>query len=256
MDRIDISWTLAVHSGAKTAYHKRSGPIEISGSLSTSALKAAEQSTMTPLSATEFFTVGRVFVMLWDVSALRTDLQEIAEEDPSVYADRRAFATIENNYTGPYTGPGTVRRFVVVAQSARSSYCLPISSFNGQGCSQQQDRQNYGVISTGDRSQVPNLAGETRIIHPPVYIAPMAPKPWPHEVHLKTDVPPAPPNSELPSLELPAHCRIDYRRLCEVEHNVCSRNIGLVCRESLHVLEEYAAFVGLSTRQSSAKMTT
>jgi hypothetical protein len=129
----------------------------------------------------------------------------------------------------------------------------PISSFNDQGCSQQQDRQNYGVIFTGERSQTADFVGEAGMIHPAIYIAPMAPEPWPHKVLLMTDVPPAPPNSKLPSLELPAQCRIDYRRLCEVEHNVCSRNIGMVSRESLNILEDYAAFIGLKARWSSSE---
>jgi hypothetical protein len=187
-------------------------------------------------------------MMLWDVIALGRDLQEVTDDDPTVHANRRALMTIESAYSGPYTGPDTVRRFVVVAQGVRSSYCLPISSFNDQGCSQQQDRQNYGVICTGERSQTADFVGETGMIYPAIYIAPIAPKPWPHKVLLMTDVPPAPPNSELPSLELPAQCRIDYRRLCEVEHNVCSRNIGIVSRESLNILEDYAAFIGLKAR--------
>jgi hypothetical protein len=87
------------------------------------------------------------------------------------------------------------------------------------------------------------------MIHPPISIASIAPKPWPREVLLITDVPPPPPTSELPSLELPSQCRVDYRRLCEVEHNVCCRNIGLVRSESLSILEEYAASVGLTSQR-------
>ncbi|KAL2861972.1 hypothetical protein BJX68DRAFT_223570, partial [Aspergillus pseudodeflectus] len=37
-------------------------------------------------SAREYFTVGRVFMMLWDVNALRRDLQEFADEEPTVHA--------------------------------------------------------------------------------------------------------------------------------------------------------------------------
>jgi hypothetical protein len=75
-------------------------------------------------SAREYFTVGRVFMMLWDVNALRRDLQEIADEDPTVHANRCTFMSLEGSYSGPYTGPETVRRFVVVAEGIRSSYCL------------------------------------------------------------------------------------------------------------------------------------
>ncbi|KAJ0421308.1 hypothetical protein BJY00DRAFT_282494 [Aspergillus carlsbadensis] len=156
--------------------------------------------------------------------------------------------SLEGAYSGPYTGPETVRRFVVVAEGVRSCYCLPISSFNGHGCSKQQDQRSYGVIHTGDLSQASSLSGERGIIYPPISIASVAPKPWPREVRLLTDVPPAPPTSELPSLELPAGCRVDYRRLCEVQHNVCSRNIGLVCSESLKILEGYAASAGLTSQ--------
>lgn len=31
-----------------------------------------------------------------------------------------------------------------------------------------------------------------------------------------------------PSNVLPVQARIDYRRLCEVEHNVCCKDVGLV----------------------------
>jgi hypothetical protein len=94
-----------------------------------SALKAVVQSTMTPVraltryinhletnqeqsvfwsrcpsSATKFFTIGRVFMMLWDVIALGRDLQEVADDDPTVHANRRALMTKESAYSGPYTG--------------------------------------------------------------------------------------------------------------------------------------------------------
>ncbi|KAL2870132.1 uncharacterized protein BJX67DRAFT_307811 [Aspergillus lucknowensis] len=202
-------------------------------------------------SAKDFFTVGRVFMMLWDVNELRRDLQEVVDDEPSILARRREFMNIENAYTGPYTGPSTVRRFVAVAQGIRSLYCLPISTFNGLGCSQQQDQQSYGIVFTGDPLQAPHLLpGETEMIHPPLYIEPMAPKPWRNNSGglTKTDVPPVPSNSELPSLELPTLCRIDYRRICEVEYNVCCRNIGMVSSESCRILKDYAAFVGLATQ--------
>jgi hypothetical protein len=70
-------------------------------------------------------------MMLWDVIALGRDLQEVTDDDPTVHANRRALMTIESAYSGPYTGPDTVRRFVVVAQGVRSSYCLYVRFLDG-----------------------------------------------------------------------------------------------------------------------------
>jgi hypothetical protein len=132
-------------------------------------------------------------MMLWDVNALRRDLQEIADEDPTFHVNRRSFMAMENSYSGPYTGPETVRRFVVVAEGVRSSYCLcvrirtfkvsfltlirPISSFNDHGCSQQQDQRSYGVIYTGNISQAADLPEERGMIYSPIYILLLRPSP-------------------------------------------------------------------------------
>ena len=44
-------------------------------------------------------------------------------------------------------------------------------------------------------------------------------------------------NVDHPSMALPPQVRIDYRRLCEIEHTVCCRNIGLVDVDSMsHLL--------------------
>ncbi|KAL4861234.1 hypothetical protein BDV12DRAFT_204224 [Aspergillus spectabilis] len=201
-------------------------------------------------SAKHFFTPGRVFMILWDADGMSEELREVVDEEPAVDAARRKFTMIENTYSGPYTGPRTVRRFVVVAQGVRSSYCLPVSTFNQTGCSRQQDQSNYGIVFTGHMRQVPGpLPGERSMVYPPLYIKPANPPSVPTSTllgTLKTDIPPVPPYSALPGMELPPESRVDYRRLCEVEYNVCCRNIGLVYHESSKVLSDYAASVGLA----------
>ena len=50
-----------------------------------------------------------------------------------------------------------------------------------------------------------------------------------------------PPVSELPTRDLPPTARLDYRRLCEVEHNVRSKNIGLVDEQNTKLLADSTA---------------
>lgn len=63
-------------------------------------------------------------MMLWGIDGIREDLREVVDDDPTVCAERASFMMVENNYTGPYTGPESVRRFVVIGQGIRSCFCL------------------------------------------------------------------------------------------------------------------------------------
>lgn len=77
-----------------------------------------------PSSAQKFFTVGRVFSMLWNIDRIRPDLREVVDDDPTIRITRNRFRGAESNYSGPYTGPESVRHFVVIAQGIRSSFCM------------------------------------------------------------------------------------------------------------------------------------
>lgn len=87
---------------------------------------------------------------------------------------------------------------------------------------------------------------------PPIYVESVLPQqPWVWtglNNRKKTDVPPIPPYSQLPSKMLPSQSRVDYRRLCEVEYNVCCRNIGLISRDCLKTLENYPAILRFLTK--------
>ena len=63
-------------------------------------------------------------MMLWNVEEINKEAQVIADDQPSIEDERTARMGYENVYTGPYTGPTTVRRFLVVHEGIRSSYCL------------------------------------------------------------------------------------------------------------------------------------
>jgi hypothetical protein len=62
--------------------------------------------------------------MLWDVEETGNMIQGVAYSDPLVTAERNIFMAIEGSYTGPYSGPATVRSFIVVHEGHRSAYCL------------------------------------------------------------------------------------------------------------------------------------
>lgn len=79
--------------------------------------------------ARNFFRVGQVFQMLWSVHDETLEAEAVAdsEEDERWHEHWLQYEKIRplsNNYMGPYTGPTTARRFLVVHQGIRSSYCL------------------------------------------------------------------------------------------------------------------------------------
>lgn len=125
----------------------------------------------------------------------------------------------------------------------------PVSTFNSHGCSQQRDQENYGIIYSGDFRPA-SLPGETGMVYPPLrveVVPPLGEEWWPRTKDMrKRPAPPIPPpNMIFPSKDLPCQSRVDYRRLCEVEHSIRCRNIGLVDGESLGFLQGFAARLGL-----------
>ena len=199
-----------------------------------------------PKAAREFFTPGRVFTMLWEVPAHVQGVMDVVDEEPSVERNRQIYTGLEGSYTGPYTGPTTVRRFIATRTDRRSCLCLwvirsikqeraqllprTISTFSGKGCSQQPDQENYGIIvlEGSDRDTLPFENGMRR---PPLYIQKVAKKDS-FATSKLADLDIAPP-SALPTGPLPLHSRVDYRRFCEVELNVRCQNVGLVNASSL-----------------------
>lgn len=80
--------------------------------------------TRSPGQAKGFFTPGRVFMMLWSSENLPNEILNVIEEENTVPDNRRWLVAAEGVYTGPFEGPATVRRFVVVQAGARSTLCL------------------------------------------------------------------------------------------------------------------------------------
>lgn len=88
-----------------------------------------------------------------------------------------------------------------------------MSTLGLQGCSQQPDQENYDAIYTGSQPS-PLSPGETGITKQPIWV-----------------------NAAHPSSVFPPQARIDYRRLCEIEHNVRCKDGGLVDIDSMtHLL--------------------
>ena len=54
--------------------------------------------------ARDFFRVGQVFMMLWNVEDLVKEAHIVADDQPSIEDDRIARTRYANYYTGPYTG--------------------------------------------------------------------------------------------------------------------------------------------------------
>lgn len=61
--------------------------------------------------------------MLWDTGIEAPRAHAVADND---FMDEveGGMRIISNNWTGPYTGPTRIRRFLVVREGIRSSYCL------------------------------------------------------------------------------------------------------------------------------------
>ncbi|MCJ1280515.1 hypothetical protein MMC21_008344 [Puttea exsequens] len=168
--------------------------------------------SLSPTQAHAFFRIGQVFMILWPIPRPTPSAHTIADTDEAADEARRQRALFANNYIGPYTGRTTIRRFLVVHEGIRSSYCLPISTFSLLGSLAHPDPHNYGIIHTGTSPPAP-ITNETGMTKPPIRVI-----------------------AAHPSTALPPQARIDYRRLCEVEHNVACKDVGLVDVDSMNGL--------------------
>ena len=61
-------------------------------------------------------------MLLWDAS--QADLNLDVDVDPNLEEERELRGMLSNNWMSPFIGPTTVRRFLVVREGIRSSYCL------------------------------------------------------------------------------------------------------------------------------------
>lgn len=62
--------------------------------------------------------------MLWEVDEHASKANAVADEETTDTLSNGAIYVMPNDYEDPYTGPTQARRFLVVREGIRSSYCL------------------------------------------------------------------------------------------------------------------------------------
>ncbi|KAI7371962.1 hypothetical protein KC354_g202 [Hortaea werneckii] len=166
-----------------------------------------------------FFTIGRVFQILWTEPAGATGTQITAYEanDRTGYPqdDRSVLSTVrfrERAYS-------KIRRFVVVRESDRYCSALPIMTYGGQGVAKARvNIAEHAITYTGDRAPQPTIDE-----WPTQGQAPM--RPFAIRV--------VPDNNE----QLHSMSRIHLGKVYTVEHNVKVKPFGKVHQHSLRALE-------------------
>ncbi|KAI9804621.1 MAG: hypothetical protein M1833_006695 [Piccolia ochrophora] len=182
-----------------------------------------------------FFRPGRVFFVLYptlevssqsfgnkprhDSNIDRGYADDIVDQDPAVAHLWNRARLSASSINEPFPGAaGAVRRFVTVKEGPRSSYCLMVSTMHSRGSADQPDQENYGIMYLGT-ARPKALAGEFRMSKQPIHVEPSD-----------------------PAFTLPTATRIDYRRLCEVEHGVEVEPLGTVAPASMpHLLGNFEA---------------
>ena len=61
-----------------------------------------------------FFRLDQVFIMLWDTTSLHGTINVNIDDEPGLGIIRRHRIVTDGAYPGPYFGPTTVRRFLVM----------------------------------------------------------------------------------------------------------------------------------------------
>jgi hypothetical protein len=143
-----------------------------------------------------FFSLGRVFALLWHEST------GTATSGSTSSADRpTAFG--EEIYS-------TIRRMIVVKEGHGFSICIPIATYGGRG-----------VLKSG-------LTIAEVAAHAIVYMKGNLPEPLPEELRRGLNLDPICIIPSSPDQKLHPASRINFGKLYSVEHNVKAMNIGTV----------------------------
>jgi hypothetical protein len=154
----------------------------------------------------KFFKVGRVFLVLW---------AEPAGKDGKVDSVIGA----SQSHLGQQV-ISKIRRFVVVREGAQSCHALPISTYNGQGVSKPRVvKSDHAIIHTG-----PTAPSASPRESPGRGEAPMRP------IAIRVDLDSA-------SEKLDPMSRINFGGIHMVQHNVKTKSLGFVNRNSLGYLQ-------------------
>ncbi|KAJ5845833.1 hypothetical protein EN45_096080 [Penicillium chrysogenum] len=156
-----------------------------------------------------FFRVGRVFSMLWHENAGWHGTVRSEKVSPSSSPFTR----------GKYQEPiySSIRRMVVVKEQRGCCWCVPITTYSGQGVAKAGiDRSKHAVIHMrGDRPRT--VRSEPRMAKEPL------------------EVDPARPDQKLDCMS-----RVNFGKVYTVEHNVKVLPVGKITEASRARFLEYA----------------
>ena len=161
----------------------------------------------------EFFTIGRVFLVLWSEPAGGTSKVTAWEKGTVInHLGERVFSK--------------VRRFVVIREGTTYCNALPINTYSGRGVSKHSvNKSEHVIIFTGSVPPRPSAAELPRRGE-----APMQPVP----IQVDTDT---------PDERLDPMSRLDLGGVTRVEHNIKVKALGKVNRRSLDALRKQYANV-------------
>ncbi|EAW14327.1 uncharacterized protein ACLA_073620 [Aspergillus clavatus NRRL 1] len=158
------------------------------------------------LQRSSFFTTGRVFSILW---------HEAAGYNGTVISARPQEGFLEGRFGQQIFGG--IRRMVVVKPQSKWAWCLPITTYGGQGVAK------LGVIPEQ---------------HAVVYMRGTRPRYGSHEPRMTKDpleIEPATPDQKLDPMS-----RLNFGKVYTVEHNVKVLPVGIISPRSMNDFRGYA----------------
>lgn len=182
------------------------------------------------LKSHDFFSVGRVFFVLWAEPA--------GESQTAITTQEPSDSTLQGRYKGERVF-SKVRRFVVVRKGKDYCSALPIMTYSKQGVGKQGvNKSEHAIIYTGSQppkplsSELPQSAGEAPMRQQAVRVVP-------DDRESKLD-----PMS-----------RIDFGKVHTVQHNIKVRPFGMVHQQSMQALVTQFGNVWLGAPASAASNT-
>jgi hypothetical protein len=153
-----------------------------------------------------FFVVGRVFLVLWAEPAGGGGGTIVSKYELVNQLGQRVYSK--------------ARRFVVVREGAQRCHALPITTYGGRGVAKPRVvKADHAIIYTGE--VVPSPSPEEA--------------PGPGEVPMRSF--PIRVNWDNPSEKLDTMSRINFGGVTVVQHNVMTKNCGMVNKNSLTALK-------------------
>ncbi|KAI9696681.1 MAG: hypothetical protein M1820_008055 [Bogoriella megaspora] len=162
-----------------------------------------------PKDQRRFFTVGRVFLMLWTEPSNPPDPDEPRTRGSTHFSIIRYGETAFSE----------IRRFIVVQPRERHSLCVPIQTYS-----------NRGVVNRGADAIHHSIAYTHGTI---------VPNPLPGEQFNKIPIKVVPNYGDPSSDTLGTRSRVNFSKTYTIEHNVKVRDAGKIAPEHQHVVDQY-----------------